>query len=558
MAQSGREAGVRIGEAEETRALALANLAWSIRRARTRDVLSEARDLYRQAHLAVPDNPYHFAGFLECEALERRSVGFVDLLLSQVDAAVERCEEHARVGIELPYAYFTIARLHLLAGRTHQGLLAFAKAIHRSSSEYPIEQELASILDLQDLLISPGSATQNGLEMARKLLVLGKAAKLLLRDAESGALEELDALFCEAQAGEGDGVRTLMRRHALNVPRPFVIVAGGADPSLEDRWSQYEPMLRDALADFEGSLFSGGTRTGIPGMLGKIAGTSRAAGAKTRCLIGYIPRRLPVDGLLDQRYHEHVVTDGDRFSQLEPLQNWIDILGAGVCPRDVRVLGINGGEIAKFEYYLGLALGATVGLVESSGRSASLLLEEDPWWEETQLLRLPEDAMTIRAFLAVEPGSWGQQDPGIQMPNLEKAARRIHENHQRSSLEDWDSLREDFRRSNLHQAAYSVNILQAAGLKIRRKAKARIEVLDLEKAIGRRRLRELATMEHGRWNVERLLQGWSYGAEKDEEGRLSPYLVPWKELSREIQQYDIDAVANFPQVLREAGLEVYG
>ena len=144
-------------------------------------------------------------------------------------------------------------------------------------------------------------------------------------------------------------------------------------------------------------------------------------------------------------------------------------------PRDVRVLGINGGEIAKFEYYLGLALGATVGLVESSRRSASLLLEEDPWWEETQLLRLPEDAMTIRAFLAVEPGSWGQQDPGIQMPNLEKAARRIHENHQRSSLEDWDSLREDFRRSNLHQAAYSVNILQAAGLKIRRKAKARIE-----------------------------------------------------------------------------------
>jgi hypothetical protein len=64
-------------------------------------------------------------------------------------------------------------------------------------------------------------------------------------------------------------------------------------------------------------------------------------------------------------------------------------------------------------------------------------------------------------------------------------------------------------------------------------------------------------MEHGRWNVERLLLGWSYAEEKDVMKKLSPYLVPWNKLSSEIQKYDIDAILSLPGKLREAGLEVY-
>jgi hypothetical protein len=37
-------------------------------------------------------------------------------------------------------------------------------------------------------------------------------------------------------------------------------------------------------------------------------------------------------------------------------------------------LGINGGNVSRFEFAIALALGATVGLVESSGRSADLIL----------------------------------------------------------------------------------------------------------------------------------------------------------------------------------------
>ena len=107
----------------------------------------------------------------------------------------------------------------------------------------------------------------------------------------------------------------------------------------------------------------------------------------------------------------------------------------------------------------------------------------------------------------------------------------------------------------MHQAAYAPNILRAAGFGVRQKEpKADIEVIKLEDP---NLLKEMAAMEHGRWNVERLMQGWKYNLEKDIEKKTSPYLKPWEELSPAIQQYDIEAVKNFPEALKEANLEVY-
>ena len=66
----------------------------------------------------------------------------------------------------------------------------------------------------------------------------------------------------------------------------------------------------------------------------------------------------------------------------------------------------------------------------------------------------------------------------------------------------------------------------------------------------------MSEMEHGRWNVERLRAGWRYGTEKNETARISPYLIPWKDLSKEIKGYDRDAVCDFPGLLWQVGLKV--
>jgi hypothetical protein len=95
------------------------------------------------------------------------------------------------------------------------------------------------------------------------------------------------------------------------------------------------------------------------------------------------------------------------------------------------------------------------------------------------------------------------------------------------------------------------------GLGIRRITDPGRPLVDLTELLGKAGLERLAEMEHGRWNVERLLHGWRWAEAKDVGRKLSPYLVPWDRLSPEIQGYDLDAIRSLPGKFREAGLEVY-
>jgi len=333
---------------------------------------------------------------------------------------------------------------------------------------------------------------------------------------------------------------------------PVVILAGDASPAVEEKMNPYLACLAPAFEGFGGTLISGGTTVGIPGMAGKMAETLRAGGGKA-CVVGYLPR-LPRPGAPpDRRYDEFCETEGTDFSPLEPLQYWVDLVSAGVPPAGVRLLGIGGGRIAAVEYRLALALGATVGVVESSGRSATALLQDPDWANAENLLCIPLDAMSLRAF--VNPGT-SRIPPDL----LDRAAQAVHlrslkdNRYQKldSSMMPWEYLREDYRESNRQQVAYAEAALQKVGYAVRQGAgeARRPEFTDLDVEI-------MAEMEHGRWVVERLKQGWRYGPSRDPSRKLSPYLVPWKSLPEGVREWDRDAVRNYPQILKAAGLEVY-
>jgi hypothetical protein len=63
----------------------------------------------------------------------------------------------------------------------------------------------------------------------------------------------------------------------------------------------------------------------------------------------------------------------------------------------------------------------------------------------------------------------------------------------------------------------------------------------------------MAEHEHGRWNVERLLDGWKWGPIKDVANKISPYIIPWSGLPEEIKEYDRDVARQIPHVLEEVG-----
>jgi hypothetical protein len=71
-----------------------------------------------------------------------------------------------------------------------------------------------------------------------------------------------------------------------------------------------------------------------------------------------------------------------------------------------------------------------------------------------------------------------------------------------------------------------------------------------------RTIKRMAEMEHGRWNFERLRDGWRYASTKDTTAKLSPYLVSWKTLPPDVAEYDLEAVKSFPRVLAKGGYAI--
>ena len=69
----------------------------------------------------------------------------------------------------------------------------------------------------------------------------------------------------------------------------------------------------------------------------------------------------------------------------------------------MKLIGINGGEIAAFEYRLALMLGANIAVIESSGREAARLFKDPYWGNSERLLRLSATKKDLGSFIC--PGN---------------------------------------------------------------------------------------------------------------------------------------------------------
>ena len=310
--------------------------------------------------------------------------------------------------------------------------------------------------------------------------------------------------------------------------------------------------LLEAFANFVGTLVSGGTKEGVSGL----AGDLREAHPGAIHTVGYVPELIPASATVDSepsRYSEIRRTPGTGFSPLEPLQSWSDLIASGIEPATVRLLGIGGGRIAAAEYRIALALGAGVGLIEESGREAAKAFADPDWASSERLIRLPADVQTLRAFVG------GARPPRLPADVRERIARAIHDAYRASSalrFDDpanapWDELAEDLKSSNRAQADDVEAKLREIGC-VARPATGRVNPISFDDA----EIERLAEMEHGRWNVERLLARWGSGAERDHTQKVNPNIAAWSKLSDDVKRQDRQAVSAIPVYLAEVGYEV--
>ncbi len=516
---------------------------------------SKGRQLFYEAVAVDATDPVALTRYLEFEIAHVSNNIVARLAAPMIRNAIERCRKQIEARMNLPWAWASRALLHLMVEEPYDALEAIGQLIR-------LCEPLGDPSPGADGLARPGRPSAAG----RALLRTHDALKRMecIREKLPGFdwCQRAVLLGLAAAVKDEPAIEALRELASWGQEPPYlsssdriVIVAGGCRPELQSAIEAFKPVLLRACEDLSFTLFAGGTTAGISGVAGDV---SQKSAGRVRAF-GYLPRLLPrgvQDDLDPERFARRINSTGSDFSPLEPLQGWTDILAAGIDPHRVKLVSYAGGRISRAECIIAVALGARVGVVEDVTLPGECQFNEPQWQECPNLARLPMDAMSLRAFLLVD-------ELPCKRDEFAAAARKTHEEYIKSAIPDeasllpWSDLPEALKVSNFHQVVYAENILRSAGLGVRPITDPSKALVRMREVLNEAALNRLAEMEHGRWNVERLLLGWRWAEVKDVAGKHSPYLVPWANLSPEIRKYELDSICSLPEKFREAGLEVY-
>ncbi len=147
---------------------------------------------------------------------------------------------------------------------------------------------------------------------------------------------------------------------------------------------------------------------------------------------------------------------------------------------------------------------------------------------------------------------------------LEELAKSVHELYCKEALargetaesnfalRSWENLPENLKNANRAQVADIPAKLRLLGYELAPNdglPPSEIQITDA-------RLEELSIREHARWMSDRMQNGWTFGAKRDDARKLHPLLVPWEDLTEPEKQKDRDTVLNLPRLIERTGFRV--
>jgi hypothetical protein len=147
-----------------------------------------------------------------------------------------------------------------------------------------------------------------------------------------------------------------------------------------------------------------------------------------------------------------------------------------------------------------------------------------------------------------------REDNGQRIQNTNGS----YENPADESWGNLDDIRRNWNRSPLDHAEIKLRVLAntyqlpehtqnktgegvhiPAALKL--KVMSLISHFQLDKSLNED-IELLSKLEHNRWSGEKFSEGWVWGEKTDKSRKISCYLVPYEQLTNEIQQYDREQV----------------
>ncbi len=512
----------------------------------------ESRQLaeyFTKAYNIIPENPLYLVALMESLVLRNIDIANYNISLykANLKEAITKIEELIEIGIKRVPAWFAIGHCYLMLDDEKGCINAYSKAVECIlnkrflTSHTTVAAEIAIISKFK--AINPKLSNQ---------------IKLFLNI----------CMFLMEENSVNTRYKTYLESHRIKketFKSPVVIIAGGASYMDILKVEDFSAYISEIMHDFKGSILSGGTIAGIPGLVGKIKDEIEENESVHFDLIAYLPKRLPIDAIKSEYYNQIYETDSDEFSALDIISCWTDLISNGINPKDVILIGIDGGEIAAMEYKIALSLGAKVGLVTYSGRAASDLLQDKAWKTHPNLIQLPNDPLTLWALVNQSA------ETILTEEEINELAPKVHDFYQKKRMDElkpdtndinkfkvlmpWSKLDSELQNSNIQQVSFYEHILNRVGLSIRKSDNPHI--IKINETVSEEEYVLLAKLEHARWNAERLLEGWRYAANKDIEKKLNPSIVSWDQLDEETRKYDFMPIDNIPLLLGKIGYEVY-
>ena len=141
-------------------------------------------------------------------------------------------------------------------------------------------------------------------------------------------------------------------------------------------------------------------------------------------------------------------------------------------------------------------------------------------------------------------------------------AHAIHEDYLRGlspeerktkpNARPWDDLTADIRDSNFAAALRIPGILELAGLALEEGTDTATEV----NKVLEDKLELMAEAEHGGWEEQKRIDGWTYSPYRVDAALRHDLLVPYERLTEGVKEYDRNTIRNYPKYAREAGFKI--
>ncbi|MFX1411903.1 MAG: tetratricopeptide repeat protein, partial [Promethearchaeota archaeon] len=325
----------------------------------------KALESYMEALTVDPGDPYPLGNYLVLLIQQTGDLTQIEKNREMIHKGIEKRLAHVEVMVDMPWAFFDLGLFNLFLGNVYSALDYYLKAIRYSSDIWMIETTLNTL----DSLKLTQERKIEGIDLVKQIMHLGIIFHPNIK-------EKTDKVISDSILKLDSQLKQLEKYSDESI----VIIAGGTDERIERSIEFVRKSLIEAFKDYEGTIISGGTKAGICDIVGDFQ-EKYPDHIKT---IGYIPKRLPSNVEIDKRYSSINTTKGKDFSVREAIQYWYDLMKSGIDPSRVKLIGINGGSIAAFEFHAAIVFGAQVGIMRNTGRAASELIN-DPSWEELTL-----------------------------------------------------------------------------------------------------------------------------------------------------------------------------